>query len=968
MRSVMTLLFILLFPLSAHAKFDPSFTWSTLETPHFLIHYHQDGEPTARKAAAIAEDVHERLVPRLLWEPKDKTHLVLADALDDANGYATPMPYNRVVIFLTRPLGQPGFGAMRYDDWLRLVITHEYTHVLQLDMVTGGLGGALQAVFGRLYFPNLFQPGWLIEGLATYEETEQTAGGRGRSPGSDMVLRMAALEGPFPTLDRMAVFPDTWPSGEVPYLFGESFTRFIADNYGRDKLAAISTTYSGRWFPFLVESTAEQALDRSYGKLWGEWGLALRERFRKQEDELRMQGLSVSEPRTRKGYYAVAPAFSPDGRTIAYAVLNNDEFPGIYLMDTDGSGDRKLVENVFSLASSGSGLSWSPDGGRIYYTKIEVRGANYYNDLYYYDLQKEKEVRLTRGLRARDPRSSPDGKRLVFVLNRMGMTRLAELPIEDRRPAGKDDITYLTQESELQYEAPRYSPDGSRIAVAVWQPGGNRDIRVLDARGNTLEEVTADKAVDGAPAWSADGKHLFFSSDRTGVFNLFAYETATRQLFQVTNVLGGAFTPVPSPDNRTLAFTSYSARGYDIRVMNNDPASWKPAPPFVAQAADAEPGEARMIEGEARPYTPWSTLLPRFWLPWFGYSHENGTLFGGLTTGGDAVERHQYALSALYGPKNNRTWYTLDYLYDRFAPTLYLQAYDTDIGYSELFKTPLFQEDYEEREKSYGLSAILPLIRTATQHVLTIGYRWQELIRLTSTPFWYRGPAPAEGVLSSERISYLFNSARKYGFSISPEGGRALSAGYERFSRSLGSDFEFHKYTADWHEYLSLSGRHHVLAVRAFAGSSTGADALSLPQRAFQLGGDGLFENLQDAVVSVADQDIALRGYPVNEFRGRKAALASIEYRLPLWNVERGAGSLPFFLRRVHAAVFAEAGNAWDGTFHHTDLKRSVGAEMRFDLSLAYFLPATLRLGIAAGLDEEGETYPTFGLWIPLEL
>jgi hypothetical protein len=73
-------LLVLLLPLSSHAKFDPAFIWSTLETDHFLIHYHQDGEAIARKAAAIAEDVHERLVPRLRWEPKDKTHLVLVDA------------------------------------------------------------------------------------------------------------------------------------------------------------------------------------------------------------------------------------------------------------------------------------------------------------------------------------------------------------------------------------------------------------------------------------------------------------------------------------------------------------------------------------------------------------------------------------------------------------------------------------------------------------------------------------------------------------------------------------------------------------------------------------------------------------------------------------------------------------------------------------------------------------------------
>ena len=68
------------------------------------------------------------------WEPKQKTHLVLVDAMDEANGMASPIPYNQIVLFLTQPVGEPGFGTTPYDDWMRLVITHEYTHVLQLDM------------------------------------------------------------------------------------------------------------------------------------------------------------------------------------------------------------------------------------------------------------------------------------------------------------------------------------------------------------------------------------------------------------------------------------------------------------------------------------------------------------------------------------------------------------------------------------------------------------------------------------------------------------------------------------------------------------------------------------------------------------------------------------------------------------------------------------------------------------------
>jgi len=113
---------------------------------------------------------------------------------------------------------------------------------------------------------------------------------------------------------------------------------------------------------------------------------------------------------------------------------------------------------------------------------------------------------------------------------------------------------------------------------------------------------------------------------------------------------------------------------------------------------------------------------------------------------------------------------------------------------------------------------------------------------------------------------------------------------------------------------------------------------------------------------------VYLRGYPVNAFRGSKAALASLEYRFPVKNLEEGWDSKPWFFRRMHGAIFAEAGNAWDLAFHGAEFKRSVGAEVRFDMYLAYYVPATLRIVLVNGMDDQGLKQIYVSFWLPMGL
>ena len=133
-------------------------------------------------------------------------------------------------------------------------------------------------------------------------------------------------------------------------------------------------------------------------------------------------------------------------------------------------------------------------------------------------------------------------------------------------------------------------------------------------------------------------------------------------------------------------------------------------------------------------------------------------------------------------------------------------------------------------------------------------------------------------------------------------------------------------------------------------------------QGVFSLGGNppGAVEYAREDTV------LLLRGYRPDTFHGERALLASLEYRFPLIEVGRGGVSAPFFLRRLSGALFVDAGEAWtDGAFRAGELQAGVGAEIRLDLFFSYFLPLTVRLGLAVGLGEEGGVYPTLGISIP---
>jgi hypothetical protein len=930
------------------AALDPRFVWETLETPHFEVHYHQGTYLYAQRVARAAELSYRRLVPLLEHVPDGRTQIVVQDDTDFANGSASPVLYNLIHAFAPPPDARSTLAD--FDDNVYELISHEYTHILHLDTVLG-LPAAVNDVFGKLWITNGGQPIWFIEGIATFAESEVSAAGRVRASEQDMVVRAEALEGKFPRIDRLSNLPLDWPRGFGQYTVGSRFLSFIGREYGLGALRDLSHDFGSRAIPFGLNFSASRVLGQSYLQLYDQFAAEELARASRIKAQVRALGETQVEPLTRLGEWVRTPRWSPDGTTLYYTNAGPHRVaeiralrpgpccgPPLPMTDTVRPGDRHLA-NLWSDGSGDATLAVGRDG-RIVYARAEVyQQFESLQDLYSADPKTGEERRSTRGLRARSPDVAADGT-IAFVWRRPGgRTAIAELLPQGPR------VLFEDPEGE-PLDSPRYSPDGARLAFLHHRDGA-WDVRIVDRASLALTDVTHDRALDRDPAWTRDGQWLLFSSDRTGVYNVYAWREG--ELRQVTNVVLGAFEPDPSPDGTQLALVTYSSRGYDVGRMPIEPNSWRVVSgPAVARQ---RPPVTEVPQDEIYPskaYSPWSTLRPHFWLP-FAAADAYGTTVGALTAGFDAVDRHEYAATAWWSISGKRPGWDVIYVNHSFYPDLTLEL-TRDVGLPQAAGGLDAPGYYYERSIGGSIQASFPFSQLERAQSLSIGYDLENLA-VDSNPL---GVPTSPGLVAAATLTYSWSDVRRFVRSISSERGQRFAVSLRLSHPALGSEFSFWQATTSASKFFALpwSTRgvpwHHALALRGSFGVSNG----DLSNRHDYFLGGFQQGDLARSVLNPAAAPVRiLRGFVGDAFHGTAYALATAEYRFPLFDVETGPWTLPVFLRRLHAALFADAGDAFTFSRHDFHVHVGAGAELRAEVVLGWILPTDVRLGCARGLE-----------------
>jgi hypothetical protein len=926
---------------------DPHLVFRTLRTQHFEITYHEPLGAMAQRLATLAERANSLVGKQLGFAPSQTTYVLLTDDSDDANGVAEVIPHNQIHLFAAAPDDLSSIGD--YDDWVATLVTHEYTHILHLDQI-GGIPAVINTLFGKTVSPNSLQPQWFIEGIAVYEESAQTSGGRIRSTLFDMFLRMDALDGRLPSLAQISNNPLRWPHGDIRYLYGSRFVDFIGRHYGDAALHTLGRDYGRQIVPYGLNRVARRATGYSFVELYEQFRHEAIERYAAQREAVSATGLVTGRTLARHADLARTPRFLQDGRLAYYA--DDGRLPGA-IRTLDGQTlTRTSGEAIFSAEPDGKGL--------VYSQSAPYRDIYSFHDLFRLDLASGDSERLTVGMRASQPDVAPNGRAVAFVTQKSGTSHLEIASLDDVPGTRR---TLLRSRPYDQVFTPRFSPDGSQIAISAWRRGGYRDILLVDAQSGAVRELTHDRASDTGPTWSPDSAKVFFSSDRTGIANIYAFDLSSGLIQQVTNVLGGAYQPSVSRDGRRLVYVDYQSTGFGICELLLPATLDRAAPDF----ADLRPQSLDVPDAKPLPSEPYDPL-PTLWPHSYRLDLAPGPFGQEISvnvSGADLAYFHNYALHVTFAPENiSQPEASVYYQYNRtpLQPSL------------QLYRRISTRQDLNVGGKPRPWSA------DAVGGGLGLSYLFQSIRRTQSLDFSYslayldkakpfggkldpNDPAPRLpelGFIPSAGFGYRYSDVTREAYDISPTGGRTLTFHLDVTDPIMGRDL--HTVSARWElrQYFRVPWlAHHALGLRYAGGLAAGDPGHA---GSFSVGGfpkDAGLPSLYDVVVfgSIPSLDgTALRGYEQGFRAGPQFHQVQLEYRFPLFDPEWGIYTLPFYVRRVWATVFSDAGNAFAGTPQLKEFLVGSGAELFVQLVLGYRLTFNLRMGVARGFTSGGET------------
>ncbi|MEK9149719.1 MAG: hypothetical protein AAB267_06705, partial [Candidatus Desantisbacteria bacterium] len=256
--------------------------WDILKTSHFTCFYPEGYKWEAEQALNNLEHYQQDVVNLTGNKRIGNLPVVIEDTGMLTNGFADPI-FKNIHIFTYPSDSLTPLGIT--ENWYRQASVHEYTHIAHLTR-SEGVPMLLTTINGSIYQPNLYSPGWLIEGITVFAESQLSPyEGRLNDGGFDALIKANVKENKPPSLLKATYSPFEFPAESGQYVYGGEFFKYLSDKYGKGKFSQFFESTSGAGvgysilsligscvFPYFgIDRAARKIYGKSFPKLFSEW-------------------------------------------------------------------------------------------------------------------------------------------------------------------------------------------------------------------------------------------------------------------------------------------------------------------------------------------------------------------------------------------------------------------------------------------------------------------------------------------------------------------------------------------------------------------------------------------------------------------------------------------------------------------------------------------------------------------------
>lgn len=541
----------------------PSLKWQKISTPNFKVVYPVGFELQAQRMANTLEHIRSAESRSLDVNPR-KISVILQNQSSFSNGFVSLIP--RRSEFYTMPPQNNNFAGT--TEWLDLLASHEYRHVVQFAKANTGFNRLLYYMFGPATLAAMSVtavPQWFWEGDAVVTETAFTSGGRGKVPNFGLVFRTNLLEGR--TFNYHKQYLRSYKHN-IPdhYVLGYHMVSYLRERTNDPMIWEKITerSWSVPFMPFRFSNSIKKETGLHVTDLFNEMAKDVTAKWEKDLAATELTAFTSVHTRQTGAYTDYSnPQVLNDG-SVMVIKRGIGDFTQFRLLK-DGKEKRSFIPGVYNdsgiLSVAGSSVVWNEFE---FHPRWRVQN---YSVIKMYDVASKNLKVISHKSRYAGAALSPDETRIVTVES--STSYATSLTVLDT--AGRVLKQFPNPENAF-YSMARWTDDGKSIVTVKTTKEGRGIVLVNYSSGAETVVLQPSQENVGHPIVS--GNYVLYNSPVSGIDNIYALDLRSQRKLQVTSSKYGAYNPALSGDGKTLYYNEQTREGLDVVRIPFDPLSW----------------------------------------------------------------------------------------------------------------------------------------------------------------------------------------------------------------------------------------------------------------------------------------------------------------------------------------------------------------------------------------------------------